>query len=1719
MLISNSILNEKIDNEDIFEKYKNILDELKEILFYSDKKVMKLEFQSDVEFLHPLFLIQVYSLYELMIREEIDKRILIDLHNLEENVQHWSLSYLGQYIEYQIIFLENNKNNFNKDVYLNYFKKIVVFYSVKHTDYILTSKKKYSFLPITKITELTKINMDTDYLNFEDKNNFKHIYYKQLQLETKEEGIYREKSDNVWTDIFEIYLNLAKDKTDSMYAFKNILFECVDNIQKHTQHDDEKANGYIAFYKNRKNKMNEFIISDDYSKGFLETYLEVLRTEKSRLTTIYMDKLESHKITDNEEEEFKKIISNYSTDIKLLEGDTSSEEEEVLEELFCIDKIPKMHQAGRMIMHFGIPTLMKLLDKLSHDKSRLDIYLHRKERSYCINYKKGKATVRKLDDNTIQGTYIYLSFPFNSEIPKLDNLSKFSLKSKDFRTMFENKVEIKKRVDLFEENIIDINDFENKEIDSKTISFKYINENVSDFLRKIYLCAYMNDIEDILIYNFPIKKYKNYLNILIDIFYPNEDTKYHSQTFVAFLNIESPQSLVIGGNDKTELLSINKMLSKNYNYNNENYIISNINDTNELLSVQSNLFYKTDKCINFLPFELFYGEGLSKHLFMNMVQNFFLTEEGYIDIHLDTGDKFHLKKFYNIKSIFEDSFWINRIAFTLASQIETNSENIIFVGSWYYSTQIISVARSMLSNNNDYFIIYNYDDDLERFKKFVKKPLNKEKTYVFFAPVVLSGEKIDKYIDCVEKSNNYCGIQLFHTKMKNDYNRFEFFLKKDISDIVMHSEDCEYCYDMETPLYQLDKNTFNIKDLFIKEYNTKISKIDNTISWENSINFGHVERGNNHYLYYTKTISFLKENKEKISNYLSSIKNEIIGTKINIILVPMNETNPEFITLVDNVVFNNDTIIHYFDIQNKEQNLNTIEHLREKYKSSKDYKFYFIDDEISSGTTLEYFYTILNYIQDKKTSRFSGVFSLLDRISEEVYDLKNYYKKLYTFKKLPIKPIKTNLESCYLCERENYFTQLVYNSSLVFIKEQFRTGAKKLKITDATYVEYKEFNDFSNIKNYLKVAAVEYVYINFKEIKDEHSIESELDNFNKDMKVYYKNIYGDIKINSIIKILDFEIRIAFIKALSFPKILFYKKIRSSIHKFILKELKRIRNDLIGIKDGEIIRKDSSIKIEKFLSEGESVNLAKSFPEILIEYNSKTNIDYLNFLMITSSYLKINFILSYEMLLFYYLLTIKIKNEGWEHSLMHKYPIAVKMLVSYSSSKSKYFNKQLSIFISTLEYDFKYVQRFSLIFPLIIENNNYYESLKTLSIDELVKNDKSYNENLKKLNLFMRDFIKISQNIQLLININFDDDNIKLIDIFDDNFKLVRDKDSREGILFKGAISKKGNLSDPIELEENKDTINEYNIWSNYYVENKEDSRTYIRLTKVEKSKICSEDNIYKPLCVVVIKHNSGLNDHLKLSRNILLIQENIIDFMLDNNLIKVLKEKYQNINLENKELEMYKKLLGNIKHSSKSIYEQLADYVIDNKTNKELLSIYHFTVTTEYKNLANLLEIENTEKKDYQLVKNSMDGSFLNELNNYFKSINVIMKENIEINITNDIEDKFKLGLTKRILRAMFFELIDNVYYNKEKKARKVNILFTCLNGELYIINNNTVPVPNENIKKIFDLAYTTTGTGSGLYFIKKILNQNKISIEYIDKIPNQINFGYDISFALKIKG
>lgn len=1407
-------------------------------------------FDNNVNFINPFFLILL-----LQYQKQSNKFIVIDSIDCVDKIQVYIENFLTQQIQFKNVEIESVNERID---YVQKFSKgqpsvsKIFWYTKKR---INKSRLPYkfcddkdnkdikSFLPILSLTNETKNTIDNpdDRVESNIKNNCIDLY-KKISVDYRDDNDYEEELKKSIEQIlkkigrptFEDFLdeNDIKEKEDEKekyskhlkmleHSLVGIFFELFHNVKKHTKLDNpiklagnkslKYSNAYISNSYNDNLKSYEFIISDDFETGFMKSFQTTLRKDQKKLIiklpnhNNLLDKnqkdlLEELKKKRKEEAHNSALIDSIielSKPIQKIDNDTQEDDIEILKGLFRIEDTFGLREIQRLTLHFGIPMLMSLMQKL---RGKLDIYVHRNERYYHIKFdgnSEEASYVDQLKDDSkifksLRGTHIYISFPHSGLIEYIKSQSnnksethQLILKNHTLKKMFKEKDTIQKDIDSFQiirqENL-------SKELYRKNIRehiiIKYdgIKENytISDFFREIYAYALFHDTIDIYIFNFPIGDYQSYMEIIVDtIFTNNRRIKLPN---IIFQSKYSFDVVFIGGEDKDEYKKINQEIARVYNNDEKDIKFTNYK--------HSKLFFKLDNKYIILPFVIFKHEKLNEYILGNIIKEY--LEKNTLKLHVDTKKGYHLNKFYQFKNLFSDSQWINRIAFVLAQQ---GNKNTYFIGTDKYTGLAVAVANSFYGNN-EYLIIENVLDENnhQNIDKFIKKTAVEDINYIVFSSVVFSYENVKKYLlDKIDINIKYTTSAVVHIDLELKEKMFcplnvisNICLKKGTDYCDIKEGDCSICTlpSEEKPLYELDEsNSFTLKNYYRDSYErislekSKSQRIYDVI-WHNSIHFVHAKRGHNHYTFYTKTINFFLDNKDKIIDYLSLYNNtEYTGIKNNIleickerkaiIFAPRHNTNNNFIALVDELLFDNDATIYRFDKDKGEQNFYDLDLITNDIKDVDKTAIFFIDDEISSGHTLEYFYTLIRIKANNR--KFDATIVMIDRTTHndtkvicnyvEGTDFRNKIERLFHFTKLEIKPIKTEVEDCFLCQKQKDYEAILVSSVLEMNRFQIAERIVKLNTTDAYFIDSKQCNiDLkTQLKIYLKMYAVDFIYreftlfSNIRNISDVAKLHEAYQNIEKDfyieVKTYLKKHFLSKNTKSIVeevfeRICKYEISIALLKAIAFPKLAYFEDIRIIATKIIIC---RIRSSIRATsKRNEINCLDNASRIEEKVEEVFLTIMAKDEYDKVFkaledkdqekffeQYKSKNNLNYINFLFITAAYLDINTILEEEVIKFYYYVSNYVKKSElqFKHKLLHVYPTAVKLVTTKYKDKASYFDTQLIKFYKD-EITFLYntreaidrgghgTKRFSLVNALFVENIETMNIAKTRDTSNL-----------------------------------------------------------------------------------------------------------------------------------------------------------------------------------------------------------------------------------------------------------------------------------------------------------------------------------------------------------------------------------------------------------------
>lgn len=203
------------------------------------------------------------------------------------------------------------------------------------------------------------------------------------------------------------------------------------------------------------------------------------------------------------------------------------------------------------------------------------------------------------------------------------------------------------------------------------------------------------------------------------------------------------------------------------------------------------------------------------------------------------------------------------------------------------------------------------------------------------------------------------------------------------------------------------------------------------------LKYGHIYRENNHFQYYFDTNELFLSQKSVIESWLRGLNSEKEEKTLNIIVTPLHHTNAGFCQCVNNVVFNGNADIIFFDAA-KEYKSNVeakYADVKETIKRAKEdlnlrTRFIFVDDTIISGTAFRRINNLIHVLVDKDDRtpiQIEEVYVLINRMSESSKN--NYVLKprdsFHAFINLNISSVRNHGTSCVMCglrrDAESFF--------------------------------------------------------------------------------------------------------------------------------------------------------------------------------------------------------------------------------------------------------------------------------------------------------------------------------------------------------------------------------------------------------------------------------------------------------------------------------------------------------------------------------------------------------------------------------------------------------------------------------------------------------------------------------------------------------------------------
>ena len=215
--------------------------------------------------------------------------------------------------------------------------------------------------------------------------------------------------------------------------------------------------------------------------------------------------------------------------------------------------------------------------------------------------------------------------------------------------------------------------------------------------------------------------------------------------------------------------------------------------------------------------------------------------------------------------------------------------------------------------------------------------------------------------------------------------------------------------------------------------------------------YKHIKRDDNHYLFYFLTEKLCAQNSADIRNWLRDLNKRVNQNDIqcyNFIVAPVNESNANFLELINEEIFHDSAHILRFEINREYRNnfLAKYSYISELYENLRKanflwpiksrINFFFADDGIITGRTFERARSLITSLiptisKEVSVSIFEGIFVLINRLSREsVKNFTNDVGKYYYYANFPISSIRNSSDFCYMCKISQEGKELAESSSL-----------------------------------------------------------------------------------------------------------------------------------------------------------------------------------------------------------------------------------------------------------------------------------------------------------------------------------------------------------------------------------------------------------------------------------------------------------------------------------------------------------------------------------------------------------------------------------------------------------------------------------------------------------------------------------------------------------------
>lgn len=350
------------------------------------------------------------------------------------------------------------------------------------------------------------------------------------------------------------------------------------------------------------------------------------------------------------------------------------------------------------------------------------------------------------------------------------------------------------------------------------------------------------------------------------------------------------------------------------------------------------------------------------------------------------------------------------------------------------------------------------------------------------------------------------------------------------------------------------------------------------------IYFGHIIHNHDHHRYYFNINKYIMDFEAKseadkcntqlykwLYKDLPKCANNLFDNRyVHVIITPDPDSDPHVANLINRHIFKNSGYVLHLDIWDYHENIKAKHSFFKKLVNNSKYgkenyrvRFHFVDQALVTGESYLKTKGYVSAILEDPKFRFHDVITIINRLSDDryneiLYDLERDDETgILSFSHFFILPSKMPNTQCSLCRLKHYFGELKNHS---VIKDcRYVIEVNKSKYDEQRYTQFLE-----NREDVAEMHRVSEKLRYWKRMEWRNRLFYEISllcrnySSNKDkVKSYYGIEVGRRLSELYDDCIDIDDKIPFLKAISFPPLSEYVKIRKFSFELMLKELRNV----------------------------------------------------------------------------------------------------------------------------------------------------------------------------------------------------------------------------------------------------------------------------------------------------------------------------------------------------------------------------------------------------------------------------------------------------------------------------------------------------------------------------------------------------------------------------------